>query len=387
MSFEEMIAKQRLLICVGPGGVGKTSVAATLALEGARRGRKALVLTIDPAKRLASALGLDGLDDTLRRVPVQPLEQVGHEVSGELYAAMLDTRSSYDALIMRLGGESSESTRRILSNRVYQAFSRTLARSHAYVAMERLYDVIESGDFDLIVLDTPPTRSALDILDAPGRLASFLEDDAVRWFLNPAKGRLRQLLPMGGAAATRLLGLLASRKLVNELVAFFSVLLHLREGFAERATRTHEILREATTSFVLVCSPSTTSLWDAAYLRDGLLERGAPLQAALFNRAYIPRSSEPTTPVRFSSQAQEPGQRLAKLGGTRASGQAALTLLHELQKLRADTAAFNHVAQAAVERFAEHLPAGCLKIMLPELDEDPRDLLDLTNLSTPLFAD
>ncbi|MCA9632957.1 MAG: ArsA family ATPase [Myxococcales bacterium] len=383
---EKFLREHQLIVCVGPGGVGKTSVAATLALEAARRGRRALVLTIDPARRLATALGLDGLDDSVRAVPTDELLRYGARIEGRLDAAMLETRASYDSLIERLNG-AGESTRRILENRVYQAFSRTLARSHAYVAMERLYDVVKSGEYDLVVLDTPPTRSALDILDAPGRLARFLDDEAVRWFLKPrfAGGALSRLLPTGGAAATRILGMLASRQLVEELVGFFSVLWHLKEGFQERAEEVQRMLRADSTAFCLVCSPSRTSLWDAAYLRDGLLERGVPLGAVIFNRAYVPRASDPSRKVGWATP-RDPAQRLGSIGleGRRVS-EAMLVLLHELAKLRQDTAAWNHVAQAATDRFTERLPKDCLNVRLPELSEDPRDLIDLLQLSRALF--
>lgn len=382
---DDLIEDFKLVVCVGPGGVGKTSVAATLALEAARRGKRALVLTIDPAKRLATALGLDGLDDGVKSVPTDSLERWGARVEGELFAAMLDTRASYDSLIIRLSGEG-EATRKILDNRVYQAFSRTLARSHAYVAMERLYDVMNSDEYDLVVLDTPPTRSALDILDAPGRLARFLDDDAVRWFLKPRfGGALSRLIPSGSAAATRILGMLASRQLVEELIGFFSVLMHLKDGFRERAQTVQELLRADSTAFCLVCSPSRTSLWDAAYLRDGLVARGVPLAAVIYNRAFAARASDASEAVRWAPP-QEPGQRLSAIGleGRRVT-EAMLVLVHELAKLRQDTAAWNHVAQAASERFSERLPATCGSVSLPELSEDPRDLIDLLQLSRAMF--
>ena len=153
------LASQRLLVCVGPGGVGKTTLAAALGVGAARRGKRVLVLTIDPAKRLASALGLDGLDDEIR-----PVDLHGDSATGSLHAAMLDTRASYDALITRIA-PNEDARARILDNRVYNAFSRTLARSHAYVAMERLHEVMRDDTWDLVILDTPPLRSALDILD------------------------------------------------------------------------------------------------------------------------------------------------------------------------------------------------------------------------------
>ncbi|MEM7447300.1 MAG: ArsA family ATPase [Myxococcota bacterium] len=284
-ALDQLIQSNRLVVCVGPGGVGKTTTAAALALRASRQGLKVLVLTIDPARRLADALGLDGLDDAIHRVPA--------EGNGALYAAMLDTKRSYDSLIKRIARDE-RSRRQIFDNRVYQAFSKTLARSHAYVAMERLYDVVEDGDFDLVVLDTPPTRSALDILDAPGRLSGFLQGRVVRWFLKPSSG-------LGaGRAIIELLGLVIGDTVVEHLVSFFDALSHLRLGFETRANRVKAILEESTTAFVLVTAPETTSLSDARYLREGLRGRGIRLQAVVFNRAY---QTEPGTrePVKATS--------------------------------------------------------------------------------------
>lgn len=349
----------RLLVCVGPGGVGKTTVAAALAARAAAEGKRALVLTIDPARRLADALGLDGLDDAVHRVPA--------DLPGELSAAMLDTGKSFDALMHRIGSDAQD-VERILENRVYRSFSRTLARSHAYVAMERLYDVVEHGNFDLIVLDTPPLRSALDILDAPSKLVRLLDEDVVRWFLQPKKGALSRLLPGGGALAVRLLGMLASRRLVEETAAFFSVLLHLEEGFRHRAERVHSMLRDATTGFLLVCSPSYTSLGDASYLREGLSARGVELSLTVFNRAYVGEASDPALPV---------GAREPSLGGQ---------LGAELARLRALVAEANRAQERAMAGFAAELPPHAAVSTLPELERDVRDVPGLLSLAAALGA-
>ena len=286
----------RLVVCVGPGGVGKTTLAAALALENARRGRKALVLTIDPAKRLADALGLDGLDDSIRTVPTG---------SGVLGAAMLDTKESYDALMRRI--VDPHHVERILDNRVYRAFSKTLARSHAYVAAERLYDVLQ-GDWDHVVLDTPPTRSALEILDAPGRLSQFLDDRVLRFFLSErrARGTFASLTAMGGDAALRLLEKLAGEGIVTELVEFLRLLADQRDGFERRARATRAALHDPATAYALIASPSHSTLHDARYLAAQLRERGIQPRAVVFNRAYV---AEPGRggPLREPSTARPSG--------------------------------------------------------------------------------
>ncbi|MCC6873684.1 MAG: ArsA family ATPase [Sandaracinaceae bacterium] len=274
-----MIARDKhLLVCVGPGGVGKTTLSAALAVRAAREGRKVALLTIDPAKRLADALGLAGLGDAL--VPVRG--------APGLEAAMLDTKASFDALIGRVAPDPDRYAR-ILENQVYQSFSRTLARPHAYVAMERLYDVTSRGEHDLVILDTPPTRSALDVLDAPGRLVRFLDERVLDAFLGGEKGGAKAWLRARGASmAIGLLSRLVGRALVSELATFFEIFLDLRKGFVERASRTQEILRAPATAFALVTAPEPLHLADAGSLAAGLAERGVPLDALLFNRAFHP---------------------------------------------------------------------------------------------------
>ena len=293
---------------------------------------------------------------------------------------MLDTSTSFDALIRRIGTDP-ETTQRILENPVYVALSRTLSRSHAHVAMERVYDAVESGDFDLIVLDTPPLRSALEILDAPGRITRFLDDGVVRWFLKPERGRLSRLLPRGGAAATRLLGFLASKKLVEHTTEFFSALLHLKQGFYERAGRMHEILREPSTGFVLICAPTRASLEDSAYLRDGLLAREVRIDAAIFNRAFIAEArGGDKTPASGDDRGRlEEALGLAELESVQAD--QVRTLLLRLARVKAQALAANQTALTAAHGFFARLPAGSARIELPEFERDVRDLPGLARLA------
>ncbi len=378
MSHLDTLMKRRLLVFVGPGGVGKTTLAASVAADAARRGRRAAVLTIDPARRLATALGLDGLDDELRPV------RVPGDRGGRLSAAMLDTRASYDALISRIA-PSEEARDRILDNPVYRAFSRTLARSHAYVAMERLHTVMESGDFDLVVLDTPPLRSALDILDAPSRLVRFLDDGVVRWFVGrvPEESTLDEAASLGGAssAALRILGAVASRELVEEMVIFFRLFASMREGFTHRATAVTELMRHGDTSFVLVASPDPMHLDDARFMRDGLVERGVAPDAVVLNRSFVPEPEtalgevRPVDPVHESAEA-----RCARLYHEDAPEEVR-ALLEALEALRRRLHARHGLAKHASEELARGLLASPMRVILPELEEEVTSVAQLLRLA------
>ena len=385
MSLSTLVGQGSLVVCVGPGGVGKTTVSAALDLAAARAGRKTLVLTIDPARRLADALGLDGLHDTIRRVPLERLGEPPGE--GSLWAAMVDTGASFDALIERIAPD--EATRQqVLANRVYQAVSRSLSRSHAYVAMERLYDAIENGDYDLVVLDTPPARNALDILDAPGHLASFLDGRIVSWFL-PSEGRPKglgaRLLARGGDVAKQLLGRVTGQTLLDEIVGFLTVFASLRDGFLTRARRVEEILRAPETAFVLVSSASPSSADDAAWLRDDLLRRQVPVHAVVFNQSFVP--VDPRAPHRLVLQLADADvdARVRALDPALATPEG-LEVAHRMRALRQRAAAENQRFGRIVDGLVQELPPQCLQVRVPRLDDEVRDLPGLRTLAELLLA-
>lgn len=369
----ELADRHRLLVFVGPGGVGKTTLAAATAVDAARRGRRVAVITIDPARRLAGALGLDGLDDALR--PVAGIE------GGSLDAAMLDTRASYDALIERVARDP-EARSRIYDNRVYQSFSRTLARSHAYVAMERLHDLITREAHDLIILDTPPTRSALDILDAPGRLSRFLDERVLHAFVpRDGQGAGAWLKAKGTEAALKLFGALAGDALMGELAGFFEVFFHLREGFAERAAAVQARLRDPGTSFLLVSAPRSTHLADAAYLREGLEERGVPIGALLFNRAFHPGpGGAPLGP----GPGYDPDEVLARAWPD--APPQARAVLGAARRVRARHLADDAARRGAIADFAGS-GAGSTVIRFPLAASEPTDLSSLGALVSTARAD
>ena len=388
--LDALIEGRSLLVAIGPGGVGKTTISAAIALRAAVLGRRTLVLTIDPARRLADALGLTGLDDRIREVPLDGLREAGVTVPGSLHAAMFDNATSMDALMTRVA-EDEETRTKILQNRVYRAMAGTLARSHAYLAMERLHEVMSSGDYDLVVLDTPPARNALDILDAPSRLATFLEEGVIKWFVRPtaSKGWRARLLQGSGAAAIKLFEVVVGKQLARETVAFFEAFSTLREGFYERAEAIQRSLRAEGTSFVLVSSTDETHLEDAEALAHGVSERGVNIDAAVFNRAYTRVArAQPLEIVCEAGERDVDGlaARLVADEPSRREREAVRELLARLHEVRRTASADNRRALAAVERLSSQLPAEVLRVLVARLDGDIRDLPGLHAIAPYLAA-
>ncbi len=268
----------RLVFSVGVGGVGKTTFAAALGLQEALRGRSVLVLTADPARRLADALGIDTLHDVASTVPLSDAAP-----GGELHAAMLETKASADSVILRAVDDEAQAAR-VFENKVYQAFSNSLGRSHAYAAMERVRDAVHDPQYDLVIVDTPPSQSALEIFDAPARLVRFLDQRVVRWFLQSPDDAPRL---SGGPIARRLLSLIGGESLVAALADFLSEVAFLREGFAERAKDLRDIMRSPQTEFILVSSADAAGVRTAESVAEEVEKRDFFLSHVVFNRAFI----------------------------------------------------------------------------------------------------
>lgn len=315
----------RLAFCVGVGGVGKTTFAAALGLAEALRGRSVLVLTADPARRLADALGIRGLSDQASDIPLPARPGVG-----ELHAAMLETKASADEIIRRAAHDEARA-QRVLDNRIYQAFSNTLARSHAYAAMERVHEAVHDSRYDLIVVDTPPAQSSIEILDAPDRLVSFLDQRVVRWFLQ-ASDEAPQL--RGGAIAQGLLRIVAGESLVSALTEFLTEMAFLREGFSDRAREVRELMRSPSTSFVLVSSADAMGIEAAKSVAAEVRSRDFELAQVVFNRAFISEAARPSAdPVSYP-------ERLAALAPKLRRIRALLS--NEEEQKRSNIVAFCH---------------------------------------------
>ncbi len=286
MSLSRVIDEKHLVVCCGSGGVGKTTTAAALALEAARRGRRVLVLTIDPARRLANSLGMEELDNVQRTVEQSRFARAGLDVKGELNALMLDPKATFDDLIRRLAPDEATS-RRVLANRVYHLITTALAGTLEYTAVEKLYDLHRQGIYDLIVLDTPPTKNALDFLNAPGKLIGFLDDRILRWFVpeGGTDGQLHhRLAQRTGLMVWKVLGRVFGESFVTELGEFFSSISGMTGAFRTRATEIDRLLRSADTAFVVVTSGDAAVIDDALYFYGKLVDHRMPFAGFIVNR-------------------------------------------------------------------------------------------------------
>jgi len=277
----DLAREAEVIICTGSGGVGKTTVAAVLAMEGARQGRRTAVVTIDPAKRLADALGLEGLTNEPGRIE--------GDWPGELSALMLDTKTTFDALVTKYA-ETPEQAQRILDNRFYKNISSALSATQEFMAMEKLYQLHVESDFDLVVVDTPPTRNALDFLDAPGTLTRFLDHPLYKVVMAPTRGVLK-VATAATQAFLRTVARIVGSEVLDDAIAFFQAFQGMEEGFRNRAKRVDELLAEEGTRFVLVASPRRDSLAEAVFFADELAKAEIPISAVIVNRMH-PRFAE-----------------------------------------------------------------------------------------------
>ncbi|MGW1615412.1 ArsA-related P-loop ATPase [Streptomyces sp. NPDC002285] len=272
--------KTRIVVCCGSGGVGKTTTAAALGLRAAERGRKVVVLTIDPARRLAQSMGIDSLDNTPRRVK-------GVEGEGELHAMMLDMKRTFDEIVEAHADPDRASA--ILGNPFYQSLSAGFAGTQEYMAMEKLGQLRARDEWDLIVVDTPPSRSALDFLDAPKRLGSFLDGKLIRVLLAPAKvgGRAgMKFLNVGMSMMTGALGKLLGGQLLKDVQTFVAAMDSMFGGFRTRADATYKLLQAPGTAFLVVAAPERDALREAAYFVERLAAEDMPLAGLVLNRVH-----------------------------------------------------------------------------------------------------
>ncbi len=369
--FQRLVADRRVVVCAGAGGVGKTTVAAALSLSAARRGRRVLCLTIDPARRLADSLGISLVPGVEAQVAPELLAAVGTPASGSLSVTMLDPKQVFDDLVKR-HASSPAVAEGILANQFYRHVSTSLAGTQSYMAMEKVLSVLKSGRYDLIVLDTPPTSEALDFLDAPERLVEALDSPAMRWLVQafqPSTGFSMRLLARGVAALLRTMGRVTGRGFLEDMAAFVGELNELFGGFKERAAEVSRAFRAADFAYLLVAAPSASALEEARFFAERLRRLGMAADALVLNRVHD------KTPPTASAEA------LSALLGERAG----LVSPEQLLQAQADEHA-RSVAEAPPLAQAQQLFGGDKLWLVPVMAGDVRGLSDLAKVSAALVG-
>ena len=365
----ELLDGKRVCICAGSGGVGKTTSSAAIAAGMAARGKKVAVLTIDPAKRLADSLGLPELGNEERQVDPALFAEAGIETQGgELWAMMLDAKATFDELVRRHAPDE-ETRDRILENRIYQQLSAALAGSQEYMAMEKLFELHAEDRYDLLVLDTPPTRNALDFLDAPRRLMQFIEGRALQVFMRPTGFGMR-VFGRGTSMMFSILRRVTGVEVLEDLSEFFQAFSGMLGGFRERAKRVNELLANPETCFLVVCGPQGEPVTEAVYFHRKLVEAKLPFGGVIVNKVHY-ESELPDYGEGFAAELEE------ALGDE----DLARRVLENYDDYRALAAR----DRRNIERLTAEMRARAV-IQVPHLDTDVHDLSGLMQINRYLFA-
>ena len=374
--LDRLIDDRKLVVCVGSGGVGKTTTAASIALQAAIRGRKVLVLTIDPARRLANSLGLSRFGNDETRIDLSALPHA----KGELWAMMLDNQKTFDDLIRRIA-PSPEQRDAILNNRIYRATADNISGSQDYMATEKLFDVVESGRYELVVLDTPPVKNALDFLEAPGRLARFLDKRVMKWFLSPYdKERVfGRLLTGTSAVVFRLLSYVFGREFLDDLAEYFQHFRDLYDGFRERQESVVQMFHDhRRTSFLIVCAPNGPSLEVARFFLDELHARKMPNPGVIINQRHLTLGSALDAREQLAQPIDTLGSDVSE--GARASLLARLGASHR-RLLR-----LSQIESGLVTELLKALRPDQVSWQVPRLEDEVNDLNGLSQVGGHLFS-
>ena len=367
MNVADVIAGKRIVICGGSGGVGKTTTSAAIAMGAATAGRKVAVVTIDPAKRLANSLGLEELGNEPALVDPDLFAPAGVEMEGELWAMMLDPKRTFDDLIDRLA-PNEKARDDVLDNRIYQELSNAVAGSQEFTAMAKLYELDRDHDFDLIVLDTPPSRNALDFLDAPDRLTQFFEGRALQVFLRPT-GLAARVMGRGTGMVFGVLKRVTGIDLLEDLAVFFRSLSGMIDGFKERAQAVNKLLADRGTVFLLITSPEREPVDEAIFFWRKLKAARMPFGGVVVNRVHHD--------LLGNAEVGDVSDELTAELGDKLAGRVADNFRDYHVLARRD--AHN------IERLGEQLRDDRL-LLVPYLDEDVHDIEGLARLDRYLFA-
>jgi anion-transporting ArsA/GET3 family ATPase len=379
VELDDLIRSKEIIVCVGSGGVGKTTVSAAIALEAAARGLTVCVLTIDPAKRLANAIGLESLGHAATRVSAGHFEAAGLPVpAGELWAMMLDSKRTWDDLVIRFA-PNAEQAARILDNLYYQQISSALAGSQEFMAMEKVYELHDSGKYDLLVVDTPPTRYALDFLDAPKKMVGFMDESVLNMLLAPGKWGLSVFHSSSAwmlSALRRITGFDVLRD-VSEFVESFA---GMHAGFRDRAAKVEALLRASQSTFLLVTSPNPRTIDEARHFHRKLSEYRMPLGGIVVNRVHAEALAESSAREAWAVMRHEPVRILRTLD---------LSPDEDFAGRIADN--FDRIEALArreatqIARLARACPNPPLWRTIPAFDADVHDLSGLIRINRHLF--
>ncbi len=380
--FDRLIRERKLICCVGSGGVGKTTTAAAIALQAALRGRKVLVLTVDPARRLANSLGLSRFGNDETRIDLSPLgpAPLGTE-PGELWAMMLDQQKTFDDLIAKLAPDPVR-RKSILENKIYRATADNISGSQDYMATEMLYDVVETGRYELVVLDTPPVKNALDFIEAPGRLARFLDKRVMKWFLTPYDREkvFGRLLMSTSAVVFRLLSYVFCREFLDDLAEYFQHFRDLYDGFRDRQEAVVRMFHDRQrTSFVVVCAPNGPSVEVADFFLDELRSRGMPNPGVIVNQRHEVIGEAIDAKTELGGLADELAHDLPP--HTAASLLARLGAAH--RRLRE----LARAEGALMGELRDHMQPTQRMWTVPRLEDEVNDLAGLATVGGHLFED
>ncbi len=365
----------RVVVTCGSGGVGKTTTAAAMALIGAEAGRRTVVLTIDPARRLAQSMGLTELDNTPREVK----GATSDASNGQLFAMMLDMKRTFDEVVLEHSA-TQDRAEQIFANPFYQSLSSSFAGTQEYMAMEKLGQLVAADEWDLIIVDTPPSRSALDFLDAPNRLGRFLDGRMVRLLTAPAKAGGKaylKVVTMSVGVVARVFTKIIGGDLLNDLSTFVSALESMFGGFRERAQHTYELLKTPGTAFVVVAAPEPDALREASYFVDRLSQEDMPLAGVIVNRTRVAAPVKGGKPL-TAARAEAAADALAEKDPSATLAEAALRVHAEV------ASAAEHDARMT-KRFASAHPEVPL-VGVPALPADIHDLDGLRTIGTLLGA-
>jgi anion-transporting ArsA/GET3 family ATPase len=390
-TLEQLFATKEIVVFCGSGGVGKTSVAAAAALGASvRLGGKTLVLTIDPAKRLATALGLDGIGNEAHRVPSELLKAAGSEPRGELWVAMLDTKQSWDDLVMRYAKDDA-TAHKILENRLYHNITARFVQSHDYIAMERLFEMHTSGEYDLIVIDTPPTRNAVDFLDAPARMSDFFGGRLLRWLTLPYRvggKRSVRLVNMASRPFYQLADRVLGSKFLEDIAEFFLNFQSMYAGFVERAQSVERLLHDRRTTFAVVTTLEAAPLYEAQQFCATLKDRDFHLGALVLNKTLPDWLLDPAGAAAAARFCSDPGpiaDALAALPNPALDDPERATRV--LRTIGESFSNFSVVAMREAELRAELTGIPDVVVRVPTFEQDISDVDALAAITRVLFAD